>query len=487
MSMSAQAQRLSTQCWRQSERKLCLQADLLPEAWRAQAELAVPGQGKGRLVFRRDPRQPSPPLDLTLTLEQLQLSALPVSLPAGMELKGVLAGTVDVRGELEAPLLDGRLSLNEGALAFREYGIDWPTIAADIDLQDDKARWQLDLADSAQGTARITGEARLRADWQAKMAISGDRLAAGFRRVARVQLSPDLQIEAAPSGIRVRGEVRVPQGRITLADLESAAAKPSDDVVIVVDRDGRDPRQQGTPLEALPLDLFVAVILGNDVRITGMGLNTRLEGRLELTQQAETFLAANGELRLGEGAVFEAYGQRLQIRTGRFQFAGPLGRPNVFLEAVRTVNGTTVGLRVSGQPPTPAAELFADEAMSQEEMLSYLVLGRSLQNAGTPTAAEQQALALSAALKLSGRTGVLDRFGSRLGISDLTLATEGSADQTQVAVTGQIGTRLQLSVGMGVFEPSQSLRVRYQLTPRLSLEALSAVESAITLFYTFRR
>jgi len=147
--------------------------------------------------------------------------------------------------------------------------------------------------------------------------------------------------------------------------------------VIVVDQQGNNLRLEKAPLDAVAIDMFVTVVLGNDVRISGMGLNTDLQGRLEISQRPETFLAANGELRFGDSAVFEAYGQRLQIRTGRFLFAGPMARPNINIEAVRVVDDVTVGLRVSGMPPTPAAELFSDQAMSQEEML-YILSIRAL-------------------------------------------------------------------------------------------------------------
>ena len=97
-----------------------------------------------------------------------------------------------------------------------------------------------------------------------------------------------------------------------------------------------------------------------------------------------------------------------------------------------------------------------------------------------------QALALGAALKLGGSTGVLERFGSRLGIKDFALGTDGDSDQTQVALSGYVRPDLYLSFGMGVFEPTQSIKLRYQFSKKLSLEAVTSLESAITLFYSWR-
>ncbi len=487
LSLSAQQQTLSRQCWLQSPWQLCLDAGLTPQQWLVNLDVEADKLGSASAQLRRDPGLADPPLDISLVVKSLDLTKLPVDMPNGVSFSGVMSAQIDVSGSLEVPQANGQLRLMDASLRYPEFALDWQPITLNADFLGDRVQWLGSIEDQQDGKVEIKGQATLKQDWQADVSIKGQDLSAGFKRVARVRVSPDITIAASADSVRIRGQVTVPHGRITLADLEASAARPSSDVVIVVDKDGNDLRLERAPLDDVAIDMFVTLLLGNDVRISGMGLNTELQGRLEISQRPDTFLAANGELRFGENATFEAYGQRLHIRTGRFSFAGPIARPNINIEAVRVVNDVTVGLRVSGVPPTPAADLFADQAMSQEEMLSYLVLGRSLSNAGTPTAAEQQAMALGAALKLSGRTGVLERFGSRLGISDFTLATEGSSDETQVAVSGYIRPNLQLGFGVGLFDQSQLVRVRYRINPRLSLEAVSSIESAITLFYTFRR
>ncbi|MBP9046477.1 MAG: translocation/assembly module TamB domain-containing protein, partial [Moraxellaceae bacterium] len=45
---------------------------------------------------------------------------------------------------------------------------------------------------------------------------------------------------------------------------------------------------------------------------------------------------------------------------------------------------------------------------------------------------------------------------------------------------------LYLSYGVGVFTPVNTITMRYQIRPRLYLEAVSALENAIDLFYNFR-
>lgn len=485
--LSATEQKLSRQCWQQQPYTLCADANLDAERWRANLSLDGGNLGNAALTLRRNPRQAEPPLDADVVINALNLNALPITLPQGLSLAGRVAGKLALAGSLKQPRVEGQLAWLDGTVKLPAFAIDWRPISVRANFSGNRVSWAGDLRDQEQGSARLTGSALLSKDWQATLQIQGEQLSAGLRPMARLRFSPDLKIDASPKTVKVRGQILVPFARITLEDIKAAAARPSSDAVIVIDRQGQDPRLKSTPLEAIAMDAFVTILMGDDVRVSGRGLETSLKGRLALTQRADTFLAANGELSFGSDAFFEAYGQRLTIRTGRFLFAGPIGRPDISLEAIRVVDGVTVGLRITGRSPNTSAALFADQSMTQEEMLSYLVLGRSLSNTGTPTQAEQQALALGAALKLTGRTGIFDKLGSRLGVQDFALSTEGDSSDTKVAISGNLTSKLFLSFGIGLFDQSQAVKLRYRLSPKLSLEALSSLESAITLFYTFRR
>ena len=485
--LSARAQKLARQCWQQRPYTVCADASLDAERWRAQVALDGGSLGNAALTLRRNPRQAEPPLDADVVINALNLDALPVALPQGLSLAGRVTGKLALAGSLKQPRADGQLVWLDGAVKLPEFAIDWRPISLRANFSGDRVSWTGDLRDQEQGSARLTGDALLSKDWQAALQIQGEQLSAGLKPMARLRFSPDLKIDASARAVKIRGQILVPYARIKLEDIKAAAARPSSDAVIVIDRQGQDPRLKTTPLEAVAVDAYVTILMGDDVRVSGRGLETSLKGRLALTQRADTFLAANGELSFGSDAYFEAYGQRLNIRTGRFLFAGPIGRPDINLEAIRVVDDVTVGLRITGRSPNTSAALFADQSMTQEEMLSYLVLGRSLSNTGTPTQAEQQALALGAALKLTGRTGIFDKLGSRLGVQDFALSTEGDSSDTKVAISGNLTSKLFLSFGIGLFDQSQAVKLRYKLSPKLSLEALSSLESAITLFYTFRR
>ena len=71
-------------------------------------------------------------------------------------------------------------------------------------------------------------------------------------------------------------------------------------------------------------------------------------------------------------------------------------------------------------------------------------------------------------------------------MSDVQLATESQGENTFVTVSGHLSSRLYLRYGVGVFSPVNKLTLRYRISRRFYLEAVSSLENAINFFYTFK-
>ncbi|MOA51422.1 Translocation and assembly module TamB [compost metagenome] len=52
-----------------------------------------------------------------------------------------------------------------------------------------------------------------------------------------------------------------------------------------------------------------------------------------------------------------------------------------------------------------------------------------------------------------------------------------------MVASGQLSDRLSLRYGVGVFEPANTIALRYILTKRLYLEAASGLASSLDLFF----
>jgi translocation and assembly module TamB len=82
----------------------------------------------------------------------------------------------------------------------------------------------------------------------------------------------------------------------------------------------------------------VRLLFGEDVRLAAFVLNTHLQGQLRLRQQG-ALPAVHGQVNLING-TFRAYGQDLQIRTGKLSFNGPVDQPLMAIEAIRNPEKT---------------------------------------------------------------------------------------------------------------------------------------------------
>ena len=149
------------------------------------------------------------------------------------------------------------------------------------------------------------------------------------------------------------------------------------------------------------------------------------------------------------------------------------------IEAIRKVDEVVAGLRLTGNANSPSTTVFSEPPMSQQEAMSYLVLGRPLGQEGDSNMVGQAALALG----LAGTAPITQKIGDTLGLEDFAVESEGSGTSTQVVASGSITDKLSVRYGVGVFEPANQLALRYDLTRRLYLEAISGFASSLDFFY----
>ena len=86
----------------------------------------------------------------------------------------------------------------------------------------------------------------------------------------------------------------------------------------------------------------VDVKLGHDVKLAGMGLDGSIRGQLRIDQRPGRVATGTGTLNVG--GTYKAYGQNLQIESGRLLFAGTaLDNPGLDIRAVRKILGASGG------------------------------------------------------------------------------------------------------------------------------------------------
>lgn len=457
---------------------LLLELDLDPK--QASVALAFESNALGKLNTRMQVADPMGrgALGGELALDALKPDAFAALIPDVRELKGILSGQARFDGTLKRPLLFGDIRLRDGKVLTTSdmltlNGLDTRlTIAgeqADIDGKVLVGKGPLTLGGSLNwATLPVQGNLTLR----------GKDLEAQYPGMGRVRVTPDLTI-ALGEQTRISGSIAIPWARINVKNLPESAVTVSDDVVIV-----QDAQAPAKPATTLPLWLRVQVAIGPDVQLDALGLRTHLAGQVRLSQDEGTPLAARGDIMLSDGR-FRAYGQNLIIQQGRIRFSGPLDEPYLNVDAIRNPDtvedDVTVGVKVTGPASKPTLTVYSNPTLSESERLSYLLRGKGLSTNGEDSG--MNGLLLSGAVGLGG--GVVSSVGESLGLSDVSLDTTGSGDDTQVTLSAYLLPGLQLQYGVGVFSPIAEFKLRYELMPKLYLQAMTGLAQAVDLFYRF--
>lgn len=465
--------------------QLSLLLDADQAAVRSRLELASADLGQGHLDAIINPYAEGRPVTGEVALSGLRLELLQPFLPALSVVTGKVSGQGRLDGVLAKPQFWGDVRLTDGRMSLRNAPLVLDDMNIQANVQGDKADFSGQLK-SGEGGVALSGKSEWSDQLKMQLDLKGDRFAVRQEPQLLAEVSPDLHLQLIPGQLDIKGAIRVPYARINLKKLPERTVSLSSDVQVRETADGQLRATTVRKGQAIAVNADVEIALGDDVFFNGFGVIGGLNGGVRLRQSSQRGLEANGEVGLAKEARYEAYGQKLKVRRGQLVFAGNITQPAIDAEAIREIDDKVVGIRVQGRANAPEATLFSEPTMPQEEMLSYLVLGRSL--ASRQPGAGNDAMLAAAAIKLGahGGEGLTTGIGNIIGVRDLSLDAEGKGDDTQVKVSGYLSPDLYLSYGVGVFTPVNSVTMRYQVRPRLYLEAVSSIENAIDLFYNFR-
>ncbi|TFZ05907.1 DUF490 domain-containing protein [Ramlibacter henchirensis] len=407
--------------------------------------------------------------------------------PPGWRLRGSLAADIAVAGTRAEPLLTGNLSADDLALR---------SVVDGFALQDGRLRARLDgrrvvveellLQGPGADGGRVAGSGEgswLREGPQVRVSTTIDRLRASTRTDRQLTVSGQLTARMDASGADVRGGLRVDRARIALP--EEAAPRLGDDVVV---RNlppgvslGRDPEKENGRREGRPLTAAINLDLGNDFRVQGRGIDTRLAGSLVVAGEALDEPRLTGVIRT-VGGEYRAYGQRLDIDRGVLRFTGPVDNPALDILAIRPRLAQRVGVQVTGTAQAPFVRLYAEPDLPEGEKLAWLVLGRPAASGGAETALLQSAALALLQSRTGGGTG--KGPAALLGLDELGFRRDGE-EGPAVTLGKRLGRNLYASYERSLTGALGTLYVFYDLSQRLTVRAQAGERSAVDLIFTF--
>lgn len=473
--------------------ELSLIAKSISEGLLFRVDMKTPDIGTGYANVIIDPFQNNMPMRGEVAFDDVQLKVFKPFIKDVRSMAGTLSLAGKVNGTLTQPQVTGEMRLKNGAISMISLPVNLSNIQLYSSIRQDSA--SIDGAfNSGQGVGRLKGSFDWKNDPHLNLTLKGDNLLVRQAPMITAIVEPDLTLDVYPFNQRLslKGTIDVPRARISMPESSATVVNLSPDVRVV--QQGQD--LLATLKAAKPWDIRadMTVTLGNQVIFQGFESTIPLAGRLHLSQRGlETAMRANGAIGVSQKVKIEAYGQSLDLNRAIARFNGPLANPTLDIDANKPVQGSMVGVRVTGTATVPNIQIYNDAGLSEQEALNALLTGRinegnsGLSNTeGFKSDVNNTIAAAGISMGLGGIRALTNQIGRTFGLSGLALDAQGTGDDTQVSLTGYITPDLFIRYGIGVFTPVNKLTLRYQMNRRLYLEASQSLERAIDVFYNWR-
>lgn len=396
---------------------------------------------------------------------------IPVGIRADARVNAQLSGS----GSLAAPRIDGRIAADAIRFSMPEQGVTITDGTLKLQLADDRVQVQEGVLKGTSGRIVVSGDAQLK-NPQAGLTLTFEKFAATNRSDRRVTVSGTTRLNLDQKRLQLTGELTADRARLEMP--EASRPELSSDVVVV----GRPPREKPVA-QRFPLALDLTLKLGDDFLFKGAGLDARLGGQLRVFTVNQA-LRGEGSIQVEKGR-YAAYAQTLDIERGVLRFAGPIDNPGLDVLAVRKTADVKVGVQVGGTVQRPLVTLYSDPAMPDTEKLAWLVLGHGLESSGQQEFVLLQ-VAAGALLSQTESVNLQAKMAETLGIDsfDVRAGSSESLTSTVVSVGKRLSSRATLSYEQSLDGLSQVVKVLYQLSTHVRLEAQAGQPSSFDAFYT---
>ena len=436
---------------------------------RAEASAKLVRDGAGLTLPR------SAPLMWTAALDVPDLRLLKPFIPIGIRLDARLAAQLTGSGSLAAPRIDGQIDASRIRFTLPDEGVSITDGTLKLVLADDRVKVQQGELKGLGGRIVVSGEAQIK-NPQAGLTLTFEKFTATSRSDRQVTVSGVTRLNLDLKRLELTGELIADRARLEMP----AASKPvlSSDVVVV----GQPPREKPAS-QRFPMALDLTLKLGNDFLFKGAGLDARLGGQLRVFTLNQR-LRGEGTIRVVEGR-YAAYAQTLNIERGVLRFVGPIDNPGLDVLAVRKTSNVKAGVQVGGTVQRPVVKLYSDPAMPDTEKLAWLVLGHGLENSGQQEFVLMQ-VAAAALLSQAESVNFQSKLADTLGIDsfDVRAGDGATLSSSVISVGKRLSTRATLSYEQSLDGLSQVVKVLYQLSPNVRLEAQAGQQSSFDAFYT---
>lgn len=396
---------------------------------------------------------------------------------------GRLAIDAEVSGAMSKPQLKGSMAGEALALQIPSQGVWLEKGRLNATMASDQVTFNQIHFAGKSGELDATGRLSLKQpDWQLDLSAKLNQLQALSRVDRWVQLSGDTKLKLTSADTNISGNLKIHKG---LFELPKGDKPQLDDDVIIQSPENTAPAKKSQiSFQDFGLDFGDKPGLpfkeSEQFMLRGQGLNGALSGKMRLDGMLDD-LAASGTLEVT--GTYLAYGQSLNIETGRLIFSGKI--PNIGLDvlATRQVENTKVGIQINGSLQTPQLKLVSTPETSNENKISLLVLGQPMSAVGSSDMA-MLSVAASALLSQGDSVSLQTRIAQTIGLDSIDVRGSGSTNYA-VSFGKRINSRLVVGYEKSIVGLLNVGKLTYQLTNRISIETRTGSDNALDIFYGF--
>lgn len=407
---------------------------------------------------------------------------------------GKLEGKLSLNGRLLNPDINGKLTLTEGNIEILQLNSRVDHINAELNITPPlNAKFKLTAEIDKQPLKILGSGAYNQGKFKSQITIKGQSLSVVNTPGLKLVITPDLIFTIDNLAMNLGGTVLVNK---LLANIEALRAASLQNT-IKYDVIYSDAQINSTP-KSLPLRLNLNIDLGDEAKLSGLGVTTNILGNLDITSLPNKPMLAQGIIRFKNG-VFSAYGKNFTIGQDSqiIYNESPIENPNLAIKSYYTIPVSvkltqpdapdSLGIEITGTARAPKLALFSNPMLSQNDILSYILFGKSLSNENS---SQDSSDALSQAALLfalnEGGTGIINELKSRLDLAEFSIGSLSSSsttntvnnntttntnqNNTAVFIGKQLTNRIYLSYGVGVFTGEQQGILTYALTPNIQLK-----------------
>ncbi|SHI62147.1 autotransporter secretion inner membrane protein TamB [Palleronia salina] len=337
---------------------------------------------------------------------------------------------VALNGPLQLSSVTGQVTVGGGRFVVPSVPLTLADLNATARLNGNSVQLNATASNPEGGQLRVSGPIGLSGGFNADLLVELLGFALEDPRLYTTSLDGRINVNGPlTGGARIAGGIQIGETELRIPSTGLGATGPIPDGLVHRNEpaDVRATRARAGLIEesgsgggggvAYPLDLTISA--PNRIFVRGRGLDAELGGRLTVRGTTADIIPA-GQFDLIRGRL-DLLGQRLNLTEGQVTLAGNF-TPRIRLVAETDAGDVTVRIVVEGEALSPEISFLSDPELPEDEVLSRLLFGRSIDNI-SPLQAAQLASAV-ATLAGRGGDGIIGNLRQSTGLDDLDITTD---------------------------------------------------------------